>query len=139
MIMDAVGATVLGDGTTGYLTRNVRYTISMTGPLGGVIVWTNQVPEIRALGGDMLVAVDRLIGKSVQGEIVGGRLVWDFSEPPEFGACGVSPTTNQVTLIPSGRGMAPGAVPGAPDLPPIDGGTSDFPASPPSTPAGGES
>ena len=123
-IVAAAGAFVLPDGTTGYTTASVSYTILQTTPAGGVIEWTGQVPEIRLWGGDQVIDATALIGMSCIGVVVGGELRWHFPEPASLGGCPTSIGGNgqQSPLVrgatfdpveppppPGGTGTGPGA------------------------------
>lgn len=85
-IVGVTGRVVLGDGTQGYTTDSVRYTIAamMT---GGVVTFAGQVPQVRLWGGSMLVSAEALVGCAVPGSITGGEVRWHFYEPPSIGAC----------------------------------------------------
>lgn len=94
-IVGVTGRVVLGDGTQGYTTDSVRYTIAamMT---GGVVTFAGQVPQVRLWGGSMLVSAEALVGCAVPGSITGGEVRWHFYEPPSIGGCstggGATPT-----------------------------------------------
>lgn len=102
-IVGAAGQFVLPDGTTGYTTSSVSYSIDFTSDGGGVVSLTGQIPEIRLWGGDQVIDAEALIGSSCVGVVIGGELRWHFVEPPSLGACG--PTPQQVQQMMRERGM----------------------------------
>lgn len=138
IITAAHGAVPLPGGGVGYFTANTTYTIVAAIPEHGVMTLEAQVPQIRlwSVRSELQIDAEELVGKAVSGVWVGGTMRWNFYEPPMIGACSSSAPGGvaEVQAGTSGRGSS--VVPG-PDLPPVDGGTSDSPANPPSAPGGG--
>lgn len=122
-IVAVAGAFVLPDGTTGYTTASVSYTILQTTPVGGVIEWPGQVPEIRLWGNDQVIDAPSLIGRSCIGVVVGGELRWHFPEPAALGGCPTSVGGNgQQSPLVRGLSFDPTEPP-----PPPPGGTATGP------------
>lgn len=111
-IVGAAGQFVLPDGTTGYTTSSVSYSIDFTADGGGVVSLTGQLPEIRLWGGDQVIDAEALIGSSCIGVVIGGELRWHFVEPPSLGSCGPTPQQAQAAMRERGMGgVAPGDEP----------------------------
>lgn len=118
-IVGAAGQFVLPDGTTGYTTSSVSYSIDFTSDGGGVVSLTGQIPEIRLWGGDQVIDAEALIGSSCVGVVIGGELRWHFVEPPSLGACG--PGSQAARVSPDDPRGIVGIRPRGPTLPPVDG------------------
>jgi hypothetical protein len=122
-IVGVAGRFVLPDGSTGYTTASVSYSIEFTSDGGGVVPLTGQTPEIRLWGPNQVLDAEYLIGSSCIGVVIGGELRWHFVEPPSLASCGPAPTPggNGVITDPIIRGAVRRGVP----LPPIDGTPTD--------------
>jgi len=86
------GSTQLPDGTQGYTTQTVKYTILATVPdVSWPVEFPGQVPEIRLWPDDQVIDGDRLLNKSCMGVMVDNNIRWHFFEPPAIGGCAVEP------------------------------------------------
>jgi hypothetical protein len=86
------GSTQLPDGTQGYTTQTIKYTIIATVPdVSWPVEFANQVPEIRLWPDDQFIDGDRLLNKSCIGVMVDNNIRWHFFEPPAVGGCAVEP------------------------------------------------
>jgi len=86
------GSTQLPDGTQGYTTQTVKYTILATVPdVSWPVEFSGQVPEIRLWPDDQVIDGDRLLNKSCMGVMVDNNTRWHFFEPPAIGGCAVEP------------------------------------------------
>ena len=117
-ITDVQGEVPLADGTFGYTTDSVRYTITASID-GSIAVFKNQTPQVRLWGPLQVLDALRLKGCSVPGALVGGDLRWHFYEPPALASCGLAPGgAGQPIIEPNRRGVvARGGI----ILPPIEG------------------
>ncbi len=111
------GQVPLADGSLGYTTDSVRYTIDVS-INGALTTFKNQTPQVRLWGPLQVLDALRLKGCSVPGVIIGNDLRWHFYEPPALASCGAAPSAAVDPLIePNRRGAFRTGI----DLPPIDG------------------
>lgn len=93
------GSTQLPDGTQGYTTQTIKYTILATVPdVSWPVEFLGQVPEIRLWPDDQVIDGDRLINKSCMGVMVDNNIRWHFFEPPIVAGC--ESTTGRPLLEP---------------------------------------
>ena len=93
------GSTQLPDGTQGYTTQTVKYTILATVPdVSWPVEFSGQVPEIRLWPDDQVIDGDRLLNKSCMGVMVDNNIRWHFFEPPAIGGCAVDTTQAALTI-----------------------------------------
>ncbi len=93
------GSTQLPDGTQGYTTQTVKYTILATLPdVSWPVEFSGQVPEIRLWPDDQVIDGDRLLNKSCMGVMVDNNIRWHFFEPPAIGGCAVDTTQAALTI-----------------------------------------
>jgi len=117
-ITEVDGQVPLADGTFGYTTDSVRYTIAASID-GAIAVFKGQTPQVRLWGPLQVLDALRLKGCSVPGVIIGNDLRWHFYEPPSLASCGLAPggAPGAPIIDPNRRGAFRTGI----DLPPIDG------------------
>jgi hypothetical protein len=86
------GVATLPDGTQGYTTSSVTYTVKASIPsLTMPVEFTGQRPEIRLWPQDQLINVDALLNKTCIGVMIGNDVRWHFFEPPMVAGCSDAP------------------------------------------------
>lgn len=82
------GIVGLPDGTQGYTTGSVSYTIRATIPgLTQPVEFNGQKPEVRLWPENQEISVEALVNKSCIGVMVNNDIRWHFFEPPIVAGC----------------------------------------------------
>ena len=93
------GIVGLPDGTQGYTTGSVSYTIRATIPgLTQPVEFNGQKPEVRLWPENQEISVEALVNKSCIGVMVNNDIRWHFFEPPIVAGC--ASTTGRPLLEP---------------------------------------
>jgi hypothetical protein len=93
------GIVGLPDGTQGYTTGSVSYTIRATIPgLTQPVEFNGQKPEVRLWPENQEINVEALVNKSCIGVMVNNDIRWHFFEPPIVAGC--ASTTGRPSIDP---------------------------------------